>query len=126
MTPSAMYWDIAPEGGKPDPSDAQHQLVPWPTVLPVHKPRAIRRVGTIRNLAPRKNLGLLVDDHNGDDALFTFDDVAPTDRSLLATGQTVTFIAVIGHDGVHAKQVQIDSTTLPPPPPEPLFNKGWR
>jgi cold shock CspA family protein len=121
-----MYWDIAPEGGKSDPSDATGPLVPWPTVLPVQKPKAIRRVGKVKSLAPRKNLGLLIDDNGGSDALFTFDDVVPADRAQLTQGQTVTFIAVIGCDGVHAKQVRIDSTTLPPPPPELLFTKGWR
>lgn len=126
MAQRAANWDVAPEGGSTASSDFRSPVVDWPTILPVNKPRAIRRVGTVQTLAPRKNLGVIIDDTDAKDALFSLDDVDPSDRGKLANGLSVTYIAVIGPDGVTAKQIQIDRTTLPPPPPELFLSKGWR
>ena len=61
-----------------------------------------------------------------DDAIFNIDDVAPCDRPRLNCGQTVSFELVVGPDGHAAKQIRIDTTTLPPGPDEKHASKGWR
>lgn len=100
--------------------------VGWPPVLPHNRPREIRRVGTIKAWHPRKNFGVLLDDSGTGDASFTHEDVAAKDRHLIEPGLTVSYIAVIGSDGVSARQLRVDNTTLPPPPPDMFILKGWR
>ena len=98
----------------------------WPVVMPVRKPQLVRRVGTVSAFFPRKAYGVLVDENGGGEALFTADDVLPEDRHRLASGVTVTYLALHERDGVSARQVRVDRTTLPPPPPDQFFTKGWR
>ena len=98
----------------------------WGSILPVSRPREIRRVGTVRTWAPRKNFGIIVDDGGTGDATFSLEDVATADRHRIEQGLTVTYIAVIGQDGTSARQLRIDNTTLPPPPPDAFILKGWR
>lgn len=105
-------------------SDAEH--FDWSSVLPVSRPREIRRVGSIRSWAPRKNFGIVVDEGGTGDASFSMEDVAPSDRHRIEPGVTVSYIAVIGQDGTSARHLRIDNTTLPPPPPDTFILKGWR
>jgi cold shock CspA family protein len=121
MAQSAMTWDIATEGGSPAFSDAQ-----MPIVLPVRKQMVTRRVGVVRSYSPPKSLGLVIDEDGAKDAIFCIDDVVPCDREKIALGQSVSFHAVTGSDGLAAKQIRIDTTTLPPPPPDTLISRGWR
>lgn len=90
------------------------------------RPSAIRRVGTVRTLCPRKHLGVLIDAADGSDALFTFDDISAGDREVLREGDSVTYVSVIGPDGKSAVQVERDRHDLPPPPSEILQSRGWR
>jgi cold shock CspA family protein len=95
-------------------------------VMPSPKRQALRRVGTISTLCPRKNMGLLIDGSSGDNALFTMDDIAPADRPTLKEGDQVTYVSLIGADGLCARQLQRDSADIPPPPSEILMARGWR
>jgi len=95
-------------------------------VTPSPKPQALRRVGTVRTLSPRKNMGVLIDAGSGENALFTMDDIAPADLPTLREGDQVTFVSVIGTDGLCARQLQRDSADIPPPPSEILMARGWR
>lgn len=90
------------------------------------RPSAIRRVGTVRTLCPRKHLGVLIDAADGSDALFRFDDISANDRDALREGDSVTYVSVIGPDGKSAVQVERDRHDLPPPPSEILQSRGWR
>ncbi|MEQ1753697.1 MAG: hypothetical protein ABL973_06155 [Micropepsaceae bacterium] len=121
-----MNLSIAPKDGWTEPSDAMPPAVAWPTVMPVSRPRATRRVGTIKSYSERKAFGLLLDENGASDAFFTTDDVAPCDRHRIREGQTVTYLGLLDLDGMTAKQIRIDQITLPPPPPDLLFTKGWR
>lgn len=95
-------------------------------VMPSPKPQALRRVGTVRTLSPRKNMGVLIDAGSGENALFTMDDIAPADQPTLREGDQVTYVSVIGADGLCARQLQRDSADIPPPPSEILMARGWR
>jgi cold shock CspA family protein len=95
-------------------------------VMPAPKPQALRRVGTVRTLSPRKNMGLLIDTGSGENALFTMDDIAPADQATLREGDQVTYVSVIGADGLCARQLRRDSADIPPPPSEILMARGWR
>ena len=95
-------------------------------VTPSPKPQALRRVGTVRTLSPRKNMGVLIDAGSGENALFTMDDIAPADLPTLREGDQVTFVSVIGADGLSARHLQRDSADIPPPPSEILMARGWR
>ena len=95
-------------------------------VMPSPKPQALRRVGTIRTLSPRKNMGVLIDAGSGENALFTMDDIAPADQLTLREGDQVTYVSVIGADGLCARQLRRDSAAIPPPPSEILMARGWR
>ena len=97
-----------------------------PSVLPVTKPRVTRRVGVIKAYSPRKSYGLVAGAGEESDAIFSIDDVAPADRTRLDSGQTVTFHVVKGPDGLAAKEIRIDATTLPPLPDETAILRGWR
>ena len=118
----------------PEPGSAVSDWVasgPWTPpaflqVTPSPKPRALRRVGTISTLCPRKNMGLLIDGSSGENALFTMDDIAPADRTTLKEGDQVTYVSVIDTDGLCARQLQRDSAVIPPPPSEILMARGWR
>ena len=121
MTQRAMEWDVAPEGDPP----ADPELL-WPAVLPVPKVQPTRHVGVVKAYSPPKIYGLVEDAGNGCDAIFCIDDVDPLDRARIGSGQTVTFEAITGADGLTAKQIRIDATTLPPPPDASLIVKGWR
>lgn len=110
--------DAAPEGNAYDP-----ELRP-PVVLPILRRRLTRQVGVVKQYAPAKTYGLVAGETG--DALFSIDDVAACDRGKLDNGQAVTFEVVHGPDGQTARQIRIDATTLPPPPPGDLFYKGWR
>lgn len=96
------------------------------SVLPKIRPREIRRVGTVKSWHPRKNLGVVVDMGGTGDAIFSAEDVAPADRQRIEAGMTVTYIAVVSRDGVIARQLRPDNTTLPPPTPDTFILKGWR
>ena len=120
MAQRAITWDIAPTNGSKDPDN----LVP--SVLPIAKPRVTRRVGVIKSYSPRKSYGLVAGAGEADDAIFNIDDVAPADRQRLDSGQTVSFHVVNGPDGLAAKEVRIDATTLPPLPDETMLSRGWR
>ena len=98
----------------------------WNSILPQSRPREIRRVGTIKAWHPRKNLGVLLDEGGTGNAVFTSEDVAPSDRNRIAAGMTVTYIAVVSQDGTVARQLRADDTTLPPPTPDTFILKGWR
>ena len=113
-----MNLNIAPEDGRTEPSDAKTPVIGWPTVMPVSRPRATRRVGTIASYSERKAFGLLLDENGASDAFFTTEDVAPSDRHRIRKGQTVTYLGLLDRDGMTAKQIRIDRTTLPPPPPD--------
>ena len=119
MSHSAIDWDVAPQG-EPD------RNLGGPAVLPIFKPHATRRVGVIKSFSPRKTYGLVetADEHM--DAIFNIDDVDPCDRQNLDSGQAVTFFAVKGPDGLAAKAIRIDATTLPPAPNDTMMLKGWR
>lgn len=95
-------------------------------VMPTPRPHPVRRVGTIRSLCPRKNMGVLIDSSSGDNALFTMEDISPADQPTLCEGDLVTYIAVAGPDGLGARQLQRDCTDIPPPPSEILMARGWR
>lgn len=94
--------------------------------MPMRKPQPVRRVGTVSAYFPRKAYGVLIDENGAGEALFTSDDVNPEDRHRLVPGMTVTYLALLDREGTAAKQVRIDRTTLPPPPPDQFFTKGWR
>jgi len=83
-------------------------------------------VGTIRTLCPRKNMGILIDSGSGDDALFMMEDLSPADRPTLREGDQVTYVSVIGPDGLCARQLRRDCADIPPPPSEILMARGWR
>jgi cold shock CspA family protein len=121
MAQRAINWDVAPEGDAAIDPDCIA-----PTVLPILKPHVTRRVGVIKAYTPRKRYGLvaLADDPN--DAIFDIDDVDPGDQPKLGNGLTVTFHTVDGPDGLAAKDIRIDFTTLPPLPGESMLLKGWR
>ena len=95
-------------------------------VMPAARPRTIRRIGTIRTLCPRKNLGVLIDTSSGGNALFAYEDISASDRQDLREGDTVTYVAVVGPDGAAARQVCRDLSDIPPPPSEILHARGWR
>jgi cold shock CspA family protein len=115
MAQRALEWDTASEG---DP-DTQP-----PIVVPIRKLRLTRQVGVVKDYAPPRTYGLVASEKG--DALFSIEDVAAADRAKLFAGQTVTFEIVDGPDGQTARQIRIDATTLPPPPPGDFFSKGWR
>jgi cold shock CspA family protein len=120
MTHSVIDWEVSVQSDLAfDPE------IVAPAVLPIFKPQATRRVGVIKSYSPRKSYGLVetADEH---DAIFNIDDVAPSDRGRLGSGQTVTFQAVTGPDGLAAKEIRIDATTLPPMPDAAMLAKGWR
>jgi len=104
--------------------DAEHSN--WNAVLPERRPREIRRVGTVKAWHPRKNFGVVLDDNGTGDATFTREDVTPCDRERMECGLTVTYVAVIGRDGIVARQLRVDDTTLPPPTPDTFILRGWR
>lgn len=95
-------------------------------VMPSPRPQALRRVGTVRTLSPRKNMGVLIDAGSGENALFTFEDIAAADQPTLREGDLVSYIAISGPDGLSARQLQRDSADIPPPPSEILMARGWR
>lgn len=97
-----------------------------PAVMPIFKPQVPRRVGVVKAYSPRKTYGLVQTDDEHVDAIFNIDDVAPSDRGRLGRGQTVTFRTVTGPDGLAAKEIKIDATTLPPMPDADMLAKGWR
>jgi cold shock CspA family protein len=119
MSHSAIDWTIAPQG------EPERDLTA-PAVFPVFKPVEHRRVGVIKTYSPRKAYGLVetADEHSA--AIFNIDDVAPCDRARLGNGQTVTFHTVYGPDGLAAKSIRIDATTLPPLPDDTMLSRGWR
>ncbi len=121
MAQRAINWDLAPQDEPANDPDCVA-----PTVLPVFKPNVVRRVGVIKVYSAQKRYGLVetVDEHS--DAIFVIDDVNPCDQPNLDCGQTVTFHAVAGPDGLSAKDIRIDATTLPPMPGEAMLLKGWR
>ncbi len=118
----------------PEPGSAVSDWVapgPWTPpaflqVMPSPRPQALRRVGTIRTLCPRKNMGVLIDAGSGENALFTMDDITPADQPTLREGEQVTYVSVIGADGLCARQLRRDSADIPPPPSEILMARGWR
>ena len=120
MAQRAITWDVAPTNGSKDPDN----LVP--SVLPRAKPRITRRVGVVRDYSPRKSFGLVESAGEAAGAIFNIEDVAPADRTRLDSGQTVSFHIVNGPDGLAAKEIRIDATTLPPLPDETMLLKGWR
>lgn len=121
MAQLAINWDLAAQD---EPANDPDCLAP--TVLPVFKPHVVRRVGVIKVYSAQKRYGLVeVADEPGN-AIFDIDDVKPCDQPNLGCGQTVTFRAVIGPDGLAAKDIRIDATTLPPMPDETMLLKGWR
>jgi cold shock CspA family protein len=97
-----------------------------PVVVPAPKPRVTRRVGTVKSYSPSRVYGLVETTSSQGDAIFRIDDVAPGDRARLDSGQSVTFEMVEGPDGLAAKHVALDTTTLPPLPDETAMLKGWR
>lgn len=124
MAQSAMNWDVAPEGGN---SGLPDNNVHTPsTVMPVRRPRLTRRVGTVRSFSPPRTLGLVIDEDSATYAIFSIDDVEPCDRNRIALGQTVSYLAVLEADGLAAKHIRIDTTSVPPPPSDALISKGWR
>lgn len=118
MAQSSMSQYVTPEAG----GDA---LQP-PVVLPVRKPAVTRHVGVVRSYSPPKSLGLVIDEVGAENAIFYIEDVAPGDRGNLALGQSVSFQVVTEPDGLIAKHIRIDTTTLPPPPTDMLISRGWR
>jgi cold shock CspA family protein len=121
MAQRAMNWDVAPQD---DPA-IDPDCMP-PTVLPVFRQNATRRVGVVKVYSPQKRYGLVEVVDERSDAIFDVDDVNPCDQAHLDCGQTVTFHAVSGPDGLAAKDIRIDLTTLPPLPHPSLLKKGWR
>ena len=121
MAQRAINWDVAP---KDDPAN-DPDCVP-PTVMPIFKPHVTRRVGVIKAYAPRKRYGVVALANDPNDAIFSIDDVDPCDQPKLGNGLTVTFHTVDGPDGLAAKDIRIDFTTLPPLPNESMLLKGWR
>ena len=121
MAQRAINWDLAPQE---EPANDPDCIAP--TVLPVFKPHVVRRVGVIKVYSAQKRYGLveIADEHS--DAIFNIDDVNPCDQPNLACGPTVTFHAVTGPDGLAAKDIRIDATTLPPGPGQAMPLKGWR
>jgi cold shock CspA family protein len=119
MSHSAIDWDVAPEG-EPDLDQSA------PAVLPTVRPHATRCVGVIKAFSPRKSYGVVEMPGEHAAAIFNIDDVAPCDRPNLDRGQAVTFFAVKGPDGLAAKAIRIDMTTLPPWPDDAMLQKGWR
>lgn len=121
MAQRAINWDLAAQD---EPANAPDNVTP--IVFPVAKPHVVRRVGVIKAYSARKRYGLVevADAHS--DAIFDIDDVSPCDQPNLGCGQTVTFRAVTGPDGLAAKDIRIDATTLPPLPGEAMLLKGWR
>ena len=97
-----------------------------PAVIPIFKQQIPRRVGVVKAYSPRKTYGLVQTDDEHADAIFNIDDVEPCDRGKLGHGQTVTFRTVTGPDGLAAKEIKIDATTLPPMPDAAMLAKGWR
>lgn len=95
-------------------------------VMPSPRPQLLRRVGTIRTLCPRKNMGVLIDTGSGENALFAIEDIAQADRPTLREGDQVNYVSVMGPDGLCARQLQRDSADIPPPPSEILMARGWR
>ena len=120
MAQRAINWDVAPISGNKDPDNL------LPSVLPRAKPRITRRVGVIKAYSPRKAYGLVESAGESIGAIFNIEDVAPADRTRLDSGQTVSFHVVHGPDGLAAKEIRIDATTLPPLPDETMHLKGWR
>lgn len=121
MAQSAINWDVAPQD---DPAIDPDCLPP--TVIPIFKPHITRRVGVIKVYSPLKRYGLVEVAGEADDAIFDVDDVCPCDQAHLGCGQTVTFHAVAGPDGLAAKDIRIDVTSLPPLPHPSMLQKGWR
>jgi cold shock CspA family protein len=121
MAQRAINWDVATQG---DPA-IDPDCVP-PTVIPIFKPHVTRRVGVIKAYTPRKRYGLVALAGDPNDAIFSIDDVDPGDQPKLGNGLTVTFHTVDGPDGLAAKDIRIDFTTLPPLPAESMLLKGWR
>ena len=97
-----------------------------PAALPVRKAPATRRVGVVKAYTPRKTYGMVEAAGKDCDAIFCIEDVAPGDRPHLDSGQAVTFEIVEGPDGSAARQIRIDTTTLPPPPDDAMISRGWR
>ncbi len=122
MAQSAINWDVAPDGSISGLSD---NYVPS-TIMPVRRPRQTRRVGIVRSFSPPRTLGLVIEEDGATDAIFCIDDVEPCDRSRIALGQTVSYLAVHEADGLAAKHIRIDTTIVPPPPSDALISKGWR
>ena len=121
MAQRAINWDLATQDEPANDPDCVA-----PIVFPMSKPHVVRRVGVIKAYAAHKRYGLveLAGEHG--DAIFDIDDVNPCDQPNLDCGQTVTFHAVTGPDGLAAKDIRIDATTLPPMPAEAMLLKGWR
>jgi cold shock CspA family protein len=115
MAQRALEWESA--------SDGEPEFLP-PIVVPIAKNRLTRKVGVVKQFSPAKTYGLVAGPTG--DALFSIDDVAVSDRARLGTGQAVTFEIFHGPDGQTARQIRIDATDLPPPPPGDFFSKGWR
>ena len=110
-----------PDHGLPDPD----RTVAY-GVMPSSRPKSLRRVGTIRTLCLRKNMGVLIDAGSGENVLFTIEDIISPDRQHLREGDLVTYVAVTGPDGLGARQLQRDRADIPPPPSEILLARGWR
>lgn len=121
MAQRAINWDLS---AQEEPANDPDCIAP--TVLPVFKPHVVRRVGVIKVYSPQKRYGLVEIADEQSDAIFNVDDVNPCDQPNLDCGQTVTFHAVAGPDGLAAKDIRIDLTTLPPLPHDALVQKGWR
>ncbi len=118
MTQSSVSQYVTPE--------ASGDALQPPVVLPVRKPAVTRHVGVVRSYSPPKSLGLVIDEAGAENAIFRIEDVAPADRGSLALGQSVSFQIVTEQDGLIAKYIRIDTTTLPPPPTDMLISRGWR
>ncbi len=121
MAQPAINWDLAPQN---EPANDPDCIAP--TVLPVFKPHVVRRVGVIKVYSAQKRYGLVEIADEPSNAIFEIDDVSPCDQPNLGCGQTVTFRAVTRPDGLFAKDIRIDATTLPPMPGEAMLLKGWR
>jgi cold shock CspA family protein len=121
MAQRAINWEL----GSQDEAANDPDCIA-PTVLPVFKPHVVRRVGVIKAYSAHKRYGLVEVADENSDAIFDIDDVIACDQPKLDCGQTVTFHAVAGPDGLAAKDIRIDATTLPPMPAEAMLLKGWR
>jgi cold shock CspA family protein len=97
-----------------------------PVVMPAQAIPITRKVGVVKWYSRPKAFGYIVAFGEPCDAFFELEDVAPGDRARLDSGQTVTFEVAFGPDGNSARQIRIDTTTLPPPPNDDLVLKGWR